>query len=238
MGSAMVPDDDPHATATAGRPTADEPVPATTRARGWLHQLRMAMRRPAVWAQWLARSRYGLWLIGTASFLETIIVPIPIELVLVPYMLANRRRIWTIATATLAGCLIGAIVGYGAGYFLFETLGRWIIAQFEYGQAIETFRQSFDRYGFWAIMAVGVTPVPFQVAMLVAGAAAYPIPMFVLAAVIARGIRYYGLALLVCLFGQRALELWRRRAWAASIVTLLVFAAIFVSIRFLPQWLG
>ncbi len=234
----MAPDDEAQAAATAGQPTADEPVPETTGTRRWPRHARMAWRQPADWAQWLARSRYGLWLIGTASFLETIIVPIPIELVLVPYMLANRRQTWTIATVTLVGCLIGAIVGYGAGYFVFETLGRWIIAQFEYGTAVETFRHSFDRYGFWAIVAVGVTPVPFQVAMLVAGAAAFPIPLFVLAAVIARGIRYYGLALLVCLFGHRALELWRRRAWAASIVVVLILAAVFAGIRFLPQWLG
>jgi len=229
---------DPPERAAAGQAAADPAAPDTTSPRGRLHQLRVAMRQPALWAQWLAGSRQGLWLIGAASFLETIIVPIPIELVLVPYMLANRRQIWTIATVTLAGCLIGAIVGYGAGYFLFETLGRWIIAQFEYGAAIETFRQSFDRYGFWAIIAVGVTPMPFQVAMLVAGAAAYPIPLFVLAAVIARGIRYYGLAALVCLFGVRALELWRRRAWTAGAVIVAVVAAIFVGVRFLPQWLG
>ncbi|WP_058557533.1 hypothetical protein [Thiohalocapsa sp. ML1] len=40
-------------------------------------QLRDAWRRPQQWALDLAGSRIGLWLIGVASFLETIIVPIP-----------------------------------------------------------------------------------------------------------------------------------------------------------------
>jgi len=47
------------------------------------------------------------------------------------------------------------------------------------------------------------------VALLGAGAAGYPIVWFLLAALIARGSRYVGLALLVRLFGERAGDIWR-----------------------------
>ncbi|MEX0607780.1 MAG: hypothetical protein WD138_07080, partial [Halofilum sp. (in: g-proteobacteria)] len=62
-----------------------------------------------------------------ASFLETTIVPIPIEVVLIPFMAVNRDRVWWIATVALTGCLLGAFVGYGVGYFVFESIGRWLI---------------------------------------------------------------------------------------------------------------
>jgi membrane protein DedA with SNARE-associated domain len=70
----------------------------------------------------------------------------------------------------------------------------------------------FRDHGFWAIVGIGVAPIPFQIAMLVAGASHYSIALFLLAAAIARGIRYYGLAALVRNFGDRAESLWQEHA--------------------------
>ena len=46
----------------------------------------------------------------------------------------------------------------------------------------------------------------------------YPIALFVLAALIARGIRYYGLAWLVLRYGPKVERLWRRHAVVTSLV--------------------
>lgn len=62
---------------------------APTRARRWLERLN--------------GSKHMLWLLALFSFLETLIVPVPIELVLIPLMALNRQRIWRIATVTTAG---------------------------------------------------------------------------------------------------------------------------------------
>lgn len=71
----------------------------------------------------LARSNEGLWGIFLASFAESTVVLIPLGTIMVPMLLANRDRIWRIATVTTAGCLVGAVVGYGVGYFAFEIVG-------------------------------------------------------------------------------------------------------------------
>jgi len=175
------------------------------------------MNRTEKWRQRLEASENALALLFVASFLESTVVPIPIEVVLIPFMLTNRNRLWLIATVTLAGCLAGALVGYGVGYFLFESVGTWVVDTFGWQQSYQEFQGMFDHYGFWAIIAIGVTPIPFQVAMLVAGTAEYSVFLFVLAAAIARGVRYYGLALLVHLFGERAMDLWERHSTAVSI---------------------
>jgi membrane protein YqaA with SNARE-associated domain len=190
-------------------------------------RMRDAWRRPDKWAHSLAHSRSGLWLIGVASFLETIIVPIPIEVVLIPYMLARRDLLWIIALVTTAGCLAGAAVGYGVGYFLYDSLGRQLIDAMGWGQDFQSFQQWFDKDGFWAVLAIGVTPIPFQVAMLAAGVSAYPILLFILAATVARGIRYFGLALLVKLVGERAMDLWQRHKVKTAIALLVVVVAVF-----------
>ena len=163
------------------------------------------------WAVRLTRSRHGMAGLFAASFLETTILPVPIEVVLVPMMATNRVRAWLLATIALAGCLAGAAVGYGVGLFLFETVGQWLLQVMDWQAAFENFQATFEANGFWAIIAVGVTPVPFQVAMLAAGLTEYPFTLFMLAASLARGVRYFGLALLVNLFGQTVVAWVRRR---------------------------
>lgn len=183
--------------------------------------------------RWTARirgSRRALWVLFAASFAETIIVPIPIELVLIPFMVTNRHRLWRTATMVTAGCLLAAVVGYGVGYLFFDTVGQDIVAGLGWAEQMEKFRTLFDQYGFWAIIAVGVIPIPFQVAMLAAGAAGYSIVLFVVAATIARGIRYYGLALLVHAVGGRAEALWKRNKLAASLVAAVVLLALFAAL--------
>jgi membrane protein YqaA with SNARE-associated domain len=181
--------------------------------------------RVTVWTRRLNRSDNALWVLFWASVAETIIVPIPIELVLIPFMITNRHRLWTTAAMVTAGCLLASLIGYGVGYLFFDTIGRDIIGYFEWSDQLDQFRSLFTQYGFWAIVAVGVIPIPFQIAMLAAGAAGYSIILFVVAATIARGFRYFGLALLVYFFGKRAEELWRRHKTNA---TLLAGAAIII----------
>jgi len=172
----------------------------------------------------LARSNKGLWAIFVASFAESTIVPIPFEAIMVPMLLANRERIWLIATVTTLGCLAGALTGYAVGYFAFETLGQSLLELLNAKEAFETYRSQFDAYGFWVILTIGIVPVPFQVATVGAGLAAYPLLLFVLAAVIARSIRYYGLALLVKLYGRRVEDILKRHSSKAKAGFWVLFA--------------
>jgi membrane protein YqaA with SNARE-associated domain len=157
-------------------------------------------------------------------------VPIPIEVILIPFMATNRHRLWIIATVVTVGCLAASMVGYGVGYFFFETLGRGVIDAMGWGPGMEEFRRLFAEYGFWAVIAVGIIPIPFQVAMLAPGAAAYPILWFVIAASIARGIRYYGLAALVWLVGDKAEQLWREHRKPAAVIATLAVAAVIAAV--------
>lgn len=186
----------------------------------------MSRSRVSRWASRINRSDRALWVLFWASAAETIIVPIPIELVLIPFMVTNRERLWRTAAMVTAGCLAASAAGYGIGYLFFDTVGREAIQQFGWSTQMEEFRSLFNEYGFWAIVAVGVIPIPFQTAMLAAGAAGYSILLFMLAAAIARGIRYFGLALLVHLVGDRAEAFWKRHKTTASLTATALTAAV------------
>jgi len=186
------------------------------------------------WFNRINDSNHLLWLIGVFSFLETIILPVPIEVILIPLMLVNRERIFAIATAATVGCLLAAVFGYWVGVALFDSIGTWFIETMGYEEAYESFKSFFDSYGFGAILLVGIVPIPFQVAMITAGLSGYPLPLFVLAAVIARGIRYYGLAWLVRKFGDDARRIWDDHALLASLIA----GAIILVLYLAGQWLA
>ena len=168
-----------------------------------------------------------------ASMLESTIVPIPLEAVLVPLMQVRRDKLWLIALMATLGCLFGAIIGYGIGYFLFDLLGDWVIETFSDQQQFEMVKEKMQNQGFWFVLTLGIAPIPFQIAMLAAGATKYSIFMFVLATVIARSIRYFGLAIVVYVAGNQAEALIRQYKTAAiATLTALVLLLWYLSTLF------
>lgn len=174
--------------------------------------------RTKAWFVRINGSRHMLWLLAGLSFLETIILPIPIELVLIPLMAVNRQRLWAIATTATLGCLAASLIGYGIGMVLFQSIGTWFIEMMGMQDAYATFQRFFEQYGFVAILTLGILPIPFQIAMITAGLSGYPVLLFALAALMARGIRYFGLAWLVYRFGNRVILLWKRHALMTSLI--------------------
>lgn len=152
----------------------------------------------------LVDSKHMLSSITMASFLESTIVPIPLETVLVPLMQARREKLWIIALMATLGCMVGALFGYALGYYLFDTVGNWIMNTFSNPEQFENVKQKMQDQGFWFVITLGIVPIPFQIAMLAAGATKYSLTLFLIAAAIARSIRYFGLAIVVYFAGNQA----------------------------------
>lgn len=191
--------------------------------------------RTKAWFVRINGSRHMLWLLAGLSFLETIILPIPIELVLLPLMAVNRQRLWAIAAATTLGCLAASLIGYGIGMVLFQSIGTWFIETMGMQDAYASFQRFFEQYGFVAILTLGILPIPFQIAMITAGLSGYPVLLFALAALLARGLRYFGLAWLVYRFGNRVILLWKRHALMTSLVGGLVVLLVALGMQALAD---
>jgi membrane protein YqaA with SNARE-associated domain len=171
----------------------------------------------------LIDSKHMLKSITLASFLESTIVPIPLEAVLIPLMQAKRELLWKIALMATIGCVIGALFGYALGYYLFDVFGDWLITTFFDEEQFNDVQQKMQAQGFWFVMTLGIAPIPFQVAMLAAGATKFSLPLFLLATVIARSVRYFGLAMVVYVAGNHAEKLIKQyKMKAVAAITLLV----------------
>lgn len=160
------------------------------------------------------------------ALLETTVLPVPFELLLVPLMLRHRGMLWPIVLAALAGCMVGAFAGYAIGAFAFQTIGRTALQGLGAERAMEAFAQRFEDNGFLSVFLVGFTPVPVQVATLGAGFLNMSLAAFTAAMLLSRGLRYGGLGLLVFRFGEGTVRLLRRHRRTALVAGLLLTAAL------------
>lgn len=187
------------------------------RSEGWLHALGERFRR-------LAEGPSGLEAMFVIGLLESSFVPIPIEIVLAPLALWQRRRVWLLASSALAGCILACILFYFLGMYFAKTVGADLVAFMGLESQMAAFEAEIAERGFWLVASISISAVPLQVATLGSGMFGYSFVAFILAIVVTRAIRYYGFVALVLLCGPPALEFvqrmhpgWRIAALAASI---------------------
>ena len=152
--------------------------------------------------RWVRRSESGTAL-TLASVAESTVVPIPIEVIITPMMIHAPQRKWIIAAWTLLGSVIGTSLMYLVGAFLFEAVGRSLVGAMGADAAFEEVLRRFRENGVLTVAFVSATPIPLVIAALGAGAAKMSFPVFLAVVAATRALRYFGLALLVQLFGAR-----------------------------------
>lgn len=138
------------------------------------------------------------------SFAESSFFPLPPDLMLIPMILADRAKAWWLATICTISSVLGGLIGYAIGYFLFESAGEWIIQTYHLQDAFTRFQTDFQNWGFWIIALKGLTPIPFKLVTIASGVAGLNLTQFVLASLIARAFRFFLLAGLLWYFGDWA----------------------------------
>jgi membrane protein YqaA with SNARE-associated domain len=153
------------------------------------------------WTLALAESKRASWALGGVAFAESSFFPIPPDVVLVPMALARPERAWFYAGICTLASVAGGIVGYGIGWFLWDTVGQWLINLYGYGARMDAVRAGYAEWGWLFILVKGVTPIPYKLVTIVSGLLEYHFAMFVLLSFITRGARFFLLAGLLHQFG-------------------------------------
>ena len=184
------------------------------------------------WTLRLAQHRHADRYMAAVSFAESSFFPIPPDVMLVPMVLARRDKAFTYALICTIASVLGGILGYSIGLFLFDSVGAWLIRVYGYGQSFEEFRAAYAHYGAWIILIKGLTPIPFKLVTIASGFAAYHFPLFVALCVVTRGARFFLVAFLLRLFGEPVREFIERRLDAVMWGLLIVIVGGFVAARY------
>ena len=173
-----------------------------------------------------SRHRHAERYLGALSFAESSFFPIPVDVMLAPMCLADRPKAWRFALIATILSVLGGVAGYAIGLGAFELIEPWL-AESHYWDAYETSRRWFDEYGVWVIFVAGFSPIPYKVFTIAAGVAALNLPGFFIASLIGRGARFFLVAGLVVLGGDKLESSLRKYVeWIGWGVALAVAAAI------------
>lgn len=190
------------------------------------------IRRLYDWTLSLAGSRRALWALAGVAFLESSVFPIPPDILMIPMILAAPARAWLIALVALTASVAGGLLGYAIGFSLFEVVGRPVLELYGGDAHFATFSERYDEWGAWAVLVAGITPFPYKVITILSGAAQLNLATFVVASIIARGVRFFVLAALLWMFGDAAKRFVERRLGLAFCLFMVFLIGGFVVARY------
>ena len=150
----------------------------------------------------LAGHRHANWALAAVSFIESSVFPIPPDVMLIPMVLAQRHKALLIATICTVASVLGGLLGYVIGLFLFENIGQPILDFYSYGEKFSSFQSRYNEWGVWIVLIAGLTPFPYKVITIASGVTGLSLPVFVIASIIARGARFAIVAALLWKFGE------------------------------------
>jgi membrane protein YqaA with SNARE-associated domain len=160
------------------------------------------LRRIYDWCIDAAHKPYALWILAAVAFAESSFFPVPPDVMLIPMSLARPSRAWLYAAVCTAASVLGGVLGYAIGALLYDSLGQWLINLYGLGDKVEAFRAGYAEYGAWIILLKGLTPIPYKLVTITSGFADFNIWLFVALSVIARGGRFFFVAILLNRYGE------------------------------------
>lgn len=160
------------------------------------------LRRLYDWTMSLAARRDAEKVLAGVSFVESSVFPIPPDVLLIPMVLADRRKWIRLALICTISSVLGALLGYLIGYFLFELIGQRIIALYGAEEAFGRINAWYDTWGGWGILFAAITPFPYKVLTIFSGFVGMNLATFVIVSIIGRGFRFFLVAWLLYRYGE------------------------------------
>ena len=108
-----------------------------------------------------------------------------------------------------------------------------MLALYGHGDAFEAFSQTYNEWGVWIVLMGGMTPFPFKVITILSGATHMNVIAFVLACIVARGMRFFPEAALLYWFGEPIRAFIEKRLALVSTVFVVLLVGGFAAIKYL-----
>lgn len=159
----------------------------------------------------LAAHRHASRWLAAVSFAESSVFPVPPDAMLLPMCLARPERAWRYAAICTVASVLGGLAGYLLGFFLYEALAEPLLRAYGQAGALANFEAWFEEWGIIAVLVMGLTPIPYKAVTIAAGAATFNVWAFVLASLVARGLRFFLLAGLLRRYGAPMRDFIERR---------------------------
>jgi membrane protein YqaA with SNARE-associated domain len=159
------------------------------------------LRRLYDWVLHWANTPYGTPALFVLAVAESSFLPVPPDVLLMALGLSIPKKALRYALICTIGSVLGGVVGYGIGYFGYEALGRPIIELYQGQEVMASIERLYAEYGFLGVLVAAITPIPYKVFTISSGFFRFEFPLFLVASVIGRSVRFFVVAGLIWKFG-------------------------------------
>ncbi len=184
------------------------------------------------WVMGLAARKDAIWVLAAIAFIESSVFPIPPDVLLIPMVLAARDNAWRYAAVCTIASVLGGMVGYAIGMFLFEAAGQPLLELYGYAAKFDEFRGRYNELGAWIVFVAGLTPFPYKVITIASGVTELDLAVFTVASVFARGLRFFFVAALRWWLGPPVREFIEKRLGLMTIVFCVLLLGGFIVARY------
>src|ERR1700753_2183826 len=190
------------------------------------------LRRIYNWCIDAAHKPYALWILGAVAFAESSFFPVPPDIMLLPMSRAQPRRAWLFATVCTVASVLGGLLGYAIGAVLYDSVGHWLIHLYGLEGKVGLSRAAYAQWAAVIILLKGLTPIPYKLVTITSGFAGYNIGLFILCSIIARGGRFFIVAVVLNRYGDfiRA-ELEKRLGLWVAIFVIVLALGFYIAFR-------
>ncbi len=148
------------------------------------------------WTLRWSASRHAEKALATISFTESSCFPVPADVLFIPMVLARPDRAYRLALIASLTSVLGGVFGWLIGHYAFEMLARPLL---EFYGKLGSFNDLKDATGMGTILLLLITSglshlPPMKVVTILSGVVSFPLPWFIVSAIVARGGRFFLLA--------------------------------------------
>ncbi|MEE2950363.1 membrane protein YqaA, SNARE-associated domain [Fulvimarina manganoxydans] len=191
------------------------------------------LRRLYDWVMSLAATRHAERALAFVSFIESSIFPIPPDALLIPMVLADRRKWFRIALICTIASVLGAYLGYAIGAFFFDLIGRPILELYGKADAFAEMSARYNEWGGWAVLFAALTPFPYKVLTIFSGVTGLNLLVFTIVSIVGRAGRFFLVAYLLKRFGAPIQSFIERRLGLLFTLFMVLLIGGFVALRYL-----
>jgi membrane protein YqaA with SNARE-associated domain len=181
------------------------------------------------WVIELSAHRKAPAYLSALSFTESSFFPIPPDVMLIPMCLAKPRRGWFYAALCTLSSVLGGMAGYLIGKWAFGWIEPWLMDS-HYAGTFTSAVNAFETWGFWYILLAGFTPIPYKIFTISACVVGMPFLAFIGGSFVGRGGRFFLVAALISLGGEKLASRMRRYidliGWIMIALAAVVFAVL------------